>query len=44
MEEYILKRAGEKHEDCITLEEIIMIIKNAGKKPMRRDTLYNIVK
>ena len=44
MEENISKSAGATFGEYLTPEEIITIIKNAGKKPAQRDTLYNIIK
>ncbi len=44
MEENISKSAGAEFGEYLAPEEIIMIIKTAGKKPAQRDTLYNIIK
>jgi len=44
MEENISKSAGAEFGEYLSPEEIIQIIKNAGKKPAQRDTLYNIIK
>ncbi|MFX0105170.1 MAG: 7,8-didemethyl-8-hydroxy-5-deazariboflavin synthase subunit CofH [Candidatus Hodarchaeota archaeon] len=44
MEENISKSAGAKFGQYLSSEEIITIIKAAGKKPAQRDTLYNILK
>jgi FO synthase subunit 2 len=44
MEESISKSAGAGFGEYLSPEEIIKIIKNAGKKPAQRDTLYNIIK
>lgn len=43
MEENISKSAGAEFGEYLSPEEIIKIIKNAGKKPAQRDTLYNII-
>ncbi len=43
MEENISKSAGANYGECLKQEEIIALIKNAGKKPAQRDTLYNIM-
>ena len=44
MEESISKSAGAEYGECLSPEEIITIIKTAGKKPAQRDTLYNVLK
>jgi FO synthase subunit 2 len=44
MEENISKSAGAEFGEFILPEEIIKIIKAAGKKPAQRDTVYNILK
>jgi len=44
MEENISKAAGAEFGEYLSPEEIIEIIKAAGKKPAQRDTLYNILK
>ncbi|MGV9172957.1 MAG: 7,8-didemethyl-8-hydroxy-5-deazariboflavin synthase subunit CofH [Promethearchaeia archaeon] len=44
MEENISKSAGADFGEFILPEEIIKIIKAAGKKPAQRDTVYNILK
>ena len=44
MEENISKSAGASHGEYLPVEEMISIIKSAGKKPAQRDTVYNIVK
>lgn len=44
MEENISKSAGAEFGEYLSPEEIIKIIKAAGKKPAQRDTLYNILK
>ena len=43
MEENISKSAGASHGEYLPVEEMISIIKSAGKKPAQRDTVYNIV-
>ncbi|MFW9773320.1 MAG: 7,8-didemethyl-8-hydroxy-5-deazariboflavin synthase subunit CofH [Candidatus Thorarchaeota archaeon] len=43
MEENISKSAGAEFGEYLSAEEIIKIIKDAGKKPAQRDTLYNII-
>ena len=44
MEENISKSAGAEFGEYLAPEEIVKIIKGAGKKPAQRDTLYNIIK
>lgn len=44
MEENISKSAGAEFGEFMSEQEMIEIIKNAGKKPAQRDTVYNIVK
>jgi FO synthase subunit 2 len=44
MEENISKSAGAEYGEYLSSEEIIKIIKTAGKKPAQRDTLYNILR
>jgi FO synthase subunit 2 len=44
MEENISKSAGAEFGEYLSPEEIIRIIKAAGKKPAQRDTLYKILK
>ncbi|MFX1274071.1 MAG: 7,8-didemethyl-8-hydroxy-5-deazariboflavin synthase subunit CofH [Promethearchaeota archaeon] len=44
MEENISKTAGSRHGEYLPPEEIIDIIRTAGKHPAQRDTLYNIIK
>ncbi len=44
MEENISKSAGANYGEYLSPEEIIEIIKGAGKQPAQRDTLYNILK
>ncbi len=44
MEENISKSAGAEFGEYLSPEEIVKIIKGAGKKPAQRDTLYNIIK
>jgi len=44
MEENISKSAGAEYGEYLSPEEIINIIKSAGKRPAQRDTVYNIVK
>lgn len=43
MEENISKSAGASYGEYLPVEEMINIIKSAGKKPAQRDTVYNIV-
>jgi len=43
MEENISRSAGAEFGEYLSPKEIIKIIKNAGKKPAQRDTLYNII-
>ncbi|UCC19428.1 MAG: 7,8-didemethyl-8-hydroxy-5-deazariboflavin synthase subunit CofH [Promethearchaeota archaeon] len=44
MEENISKSAGAEFGEYLSPEEIIKIIKTAGKIPAQRDTLYNILR
>jgi FO synthase subunit 2 len=44
MEENISRSAGAEFGEYLTPDEIISIIKTAGKKPVQRDTLYNLLK
>jgi FO synthase subunit 2 len=44
MEENISRSAGAEFGEFLSPEEIINIIKQAGKKPAQRDTIYNILK
>ncbi|MFX0017857.1 MAG: 7,8-didemethyl-8-hydroxy-5-deazariboflavin synthase subunit CofH [Promethearchaeota archaeon] len=44
MEENISKSAGAEFGEYLSPDEIIKIIKSAGKRPAQRNTLYNIVK
>ncbi|MFW9819199.1 MAG: 5-amino-6-(D-ribitylamino)uracil--L-tyrosine 4-hydroxyphenyl transferase CofH [Candidatus Thorarchaeota archaeon] len=44
MEENISRSAGAEFGEYLPPEEIIEIIKQAGKKPAQRDTVYNILK
>jgi FO synthase subunit 2 len=44
MEENISKSAGAEFGEYLPEEEIINIIKAAGKRPAQRDTVYNIIK
>lgn len=44
MEENISKSAGAEYGEFLSAEEIIKIIKNAGKRPAQRNTVYNILK
>lgn len=44
MEENISKSAGAGYGEYLSPQEIISIIKAAGKKPAQRDTLYSILK
>ena len=44
MEENISKSAGASYGEYLPPDEIINIIKSAGKRPAQRDTVYNIIK
>jgi 2-iminoacetate synthase ThiH len=44
MEENISRSAGSEFGQYLSPEEMILIIRNAGKRPAERDTLYNIIK
>jgi aminodeoxyfutalosine synthase len=43
VEERITKMAGGTTDGCMTREELIDLVKQAGKIPVERDTLYKIV-
>ncbi|MFX0056703.1 MAG: 7,8-didemethyl-8-hydroxy-5-deazariboflavin synthase subunit CofH [Candidatus Heimdallarchaeota archaeon] len=43
MEENISKSAGAEYGEYLAPKEIVKIIKEAGKQPAQRDTLYNIL-
>jgi FO synthase subunit 2 len=42
-EENISKSAGASHGEVMLEEKFIHLIKDSGKKPVRRDTLYNVL-
>ena len=44
MEENISKSAGASYGEYLPPEEIVNIIKSAGKHPAQRDTVYNIIR
>lgn len=44
MEENISRSAGASHGEYLSPDEMITIIKSAGKKPAQRGTLYNIIR
>ena len=44
MEENISKSAGAEFGEYLSPGDIVEIIKNAGKNPAQRDTVYNIIK
>jgi len=44
MEENISKSAGASYGEYLPPEEIVNIIKSAGKRPAQRDTVYNIIR
>jgi len=44
MEENTSKSAGAEFGEYLSPQEIIEIVKSAGKKPAQRDTVYNILK
>lgn len=44
VEEKITHMAGATTEQSITKEELIHLIKDAGRTPVERDTLYNIIR
>jgi len=43
MEEKITRFAGAKDPDALMKEEIEHLIKSAGKVPVERDTVYNLI-
>ena len=42
-EEKIYKMAGSRAPDALTRAELVRLIRNAGRIPVERDTLYNVV-
>ncbi len=44
MEEHISKAAGSISGEKLTVEEMVELIKRCGRKPAKRDTLYNILR
>ena len=42
-EEKIYKMAGSRAPDALTRSELVRIIRAAGRMPVERDTLYNVV-
>jgi aminodeoxyfutalosine synthase len=44
VEERITKSAGGTTDGSMTREDIVYLIKQAGRKPVERDTLYNEIK
>jgi aminodeoxyfutalosine synthase len=42
-EEKIYKMAGSRAPDALTRPELVRLIRNAGRVPVERDTLYNVV-
>jgi aminodeoxyfutalosine synthase len=44
VEEKITHAAGATTDESITKEQLIEIIKDAGRIPVERDTLYNVIK
>jgi aminodeoxyfutalosine synthase len=44
VEERITRAAGGATDGSMTREDIVRLIKEAGKKPVERDTVYNVVK
>jgi aminodeoxyfutalosine synthase len=43
-EERITRAAGGTTDGSMTKDEIVHLIKQAGKTPVERDTVYNVVK
>ena len=43
MEENISRSAGGEYGQYLSPDEMIKIIKAAGKRPAQRDTIYNII-
>lgn len=43
VEEKITHSAGAETEESISRDELIRLIRDAGKRPVERDTLYNII-
>ncbi|MBE0446654.1 MAG: aminofutalosine synthase MqnE [Actinobacteria bacterium] len=44
VEEKITHSAGAQTEESIEKEELVRLIKDAGRTPVERDTLYNVIK
>jgi aminodeoxyfutalosine synthase len=44
VEERITHAAGAQTEEAMSKEELIHLIKEAGKTPVERDTLYNVIR
>jgi aminodeoxyfutalosine synthase len=44
VEERITRMAGGTTEGCMQKDELIDLIRKAGKVPVERDTLYNTVR
>ncbi|MDH4100033.1 MAG: aminofutalosine synthase MqnE [Nitrospirota bacterium] len=44
VEEKITHAAGAETSECLTIDELVRLIREAGKTPVERDTLYNVRK
>ena len=44
VEEKITQAAGAETEEAITKDELIRLIRDAGRMPVERDTLYNVIR
>lgn len=44
VEERITKAAGGATDGSLTKDDIVYLIKQAGRSPVERDTVYNVVK
>jgi aminodeoxyfutalosine synthase len=44
VEERITKAAGGTTDGSMTRDDIVHLIKHAGRTPVERDTMYNVVK
>ena len=44
MHETIYKAAGSRSPDGLGYDELVRLIREAGRKPVERDTLYNVVR
>ena len=43
-EELITQMAGGESEQALAREQLLRMIRQAGREPVERDTLYNVIK